>query len=69
MVEPRAKAFAVYVVLKAAVAKLVELLIALDRQCYLMEAGFKSKLYYVYKGEQSHHNIAIYARKPPILPS
>eukprot|EP00826_Nyctotherus_ovalis_P032746 TRINITY_DN26368_c0_g1_i1.p1 TRINITY_DN26368_c0_g1~~TRINITY_DN26368_c0_g1_i1.p1 ORF type:complete len:118 (+),score=30.49 TRINITY_DN26368_c0_g1_i1:142-495(+) len=62
-IEPYIKLFAIYIGMKGIVAQLVELVIALDRQCYLLENGCKSKLYYVYKGKKSHHNIAIFAKR------
>ncbi len=62
-IEPHKKMFAIYVSVRGVLARLVEITIALDRQCYLKEHGCKSRLYYAYKGEKSHHNIAIYAKK------
>jgi len=62
-IEPLIKLFAIYIGIKGIVAQLVELVIALDRQCYLLENGCRSKLYYVYKEKNSHHNIALFAKR------
>jgi hypothetical protein len=62
-IEPFIKLLAIYIGIKGVVAQAVELVIALDRQCYLLENGYTSKLYYVYKGKKSHHNIALFAKR------
>jgi len=62
-IKPHEKRFIIYIGMRGLLAQLVELVIAWDRQCFLKENGCESKLYYIYKGQKSHHNIAIYAKR------